>query len=236
MAVVNLYDEGGNKMKKLRSLSFIVELFTVFFIFSLSAHAELLNRGTDSLGNRLIYDTDFNITWYDYTKGYDRLQNQMSWASALTVNLGDNIYDDWRLPSTVDGPYIFGYDGSTTVGYNISTSEMGHLFYTELGNKGFCSTSGSCPQAGWGLNEKGPFTNLQPDVYWSGTEYASNPSETWFFAFGYGYQDKCCTGGYGYALAVRPGDVAVVPEPISSILFVTGGALLAGRRYFKRKA
>ena len=129
-------------MKKRMSL--VVCLLAVLFLVS-STHAELFNRGEDSLGNRLIYDNDFNITWYDYTNSLTTWQNQMNWASDLTVTFAGTIYDDWRLPSTVDIPYSWGYDGTTTAGYNVLSSEMGHLFYTELDNKGVYDTFGNAP-------------------------------------------------------------------------------------------
>jgi hypothetical protein len=221
-------------MKKMFMFLFIL---VVLLVFSFQANAELFNRGTDINGNRLIYDSDFNITWYDYTNTNvgGTWQNQNNWASGLTVTFEGIIFNDWRLPATVDGPWVFGYDGTTTAGYNITNSEMGHLFYTELGNKGRYDTSGN-PQWGYGLTNKGPFNNLQEAFYWS-DEYTSNTIYgPWGFYFMKGAQG---TEGKGdayqyYAIAVRPGDVIVVPEPISSTLFIIGAGVLAGRRYFRR--
>ena len=230
-------------MRKIRRCSFIVVLFAVFFISSLGAHADLYNRGTDINGNRLIYDSGLNITWYDYTNNIDTWQNQLAWADTLEVTQSGNTYSDWRLPTTVDGPRVLGYNGTTTAGYNITSSEMGHLFYTELGNKGYYATDGTNPQPGWGLTNTGDFQHLTTeDSYWSGTENKySSFLRAWVFDFSGGNQWTYVADNvvptYTYALAVRSGDVAqqpIAPEPISSVLFITGGTLLAWRRLLKR--
>jgi len=85
-------------------------------------------------------------------------------GAALTINLDPGINvswgGNWRLPETVDGAYSWGYDGTTTAGYNITSSEMGHLYYASLGNLGLYDTSEKF-QPGWGLVKTGPFSNLQ---------------------------------------------------------------------------
>ena len=141
----------------------------VVFVLTAPAHAFLINRGTDTLGNRLIYDNDRDITWYDFSNAANTWQNQVNWALGLSVTFDSTTYDDWRLPTTVDGPYVFGFDGTTTGGYNITTSEMGHLYYTELGNLGYYATDGTNPQPGWGLTNTGDFQHLSASAYWSGT-------------------------------------------------------------------
>ena len=183
-------------MKKGRSIIIIVVMFAVFFISMLSTHATLELRGTDSLGNRLIYDSDLNITWYDYTKSSDYWQGQMNWASALSVSGGDlvGVYDDWRLPTALNqdgtGPcYV----------WNCTGSEMGHLYYTELGNV--------VSELGHGLTKTGDFQKLQPTGYWSSTEYAANTIKAWLLYTNHGGQGTDSKNQYLSAIAVRDGDV-----------------------------
>jgi len=219
--------------------SFLLALVLVIGL-SAQAHAALWERGTDSLGNRLIYDDDLNITWYDYTNASDNWQNQVDWASNLSVDFNGLIYDDWRLPSTVDDRYSPGHSGSTTAGSNITSSEMGHLFYAELGNKSYFDTVGNL-QPGWGLINVGDFQNLMAASYWSGTEYSLNTSVAWVFNFNIGVQALDTKGviasvGYPKALAVRPGDVAgAVPEPSTVLLLSAGIAGIGVMRKLFRK-
>ncbi len=226
-------------MKNYKLLILITALLVMGSLFSMQADAALQNLGMDSRGNRLIYDTDLDITWYDFSNSLDTWQNQVKWSSDLTLDFGGNIYSDWRLPTAVDGLYDFGYDGSTTGGYNIESSEMGHLFYEELSNTGRYDTSGNPTGCGGTgepscLTDTGYFQNLQTDsYYWSGTEYSDSPGNAWNFSFNIGFQSYIVTSKNLKAFAVRDG-LAVAPEPVSSILFIAGGVTL-GFRSFRKK-
>ncbi|MSR09520.1 MAG: DUF1566 domain-containing protein, partial [Gammaproteobacteria bacterium] len=117
----------------------------------------------------------------------------------------------------------------TDCGYNVdlATGEMARMFYSTLGNTGYYNTSGGltgCAGApNYCLTNTAPFSNLQPNVYWSGTEYAPNTYNAWSFNFVNGVQyENYKTSGF-YAWAVRSGDIAPVPVPGAVWLF--GGAL-----------
>jgi len=216
-------------------------LVLVLFVFGLTgtAGASLVTIGTATYGGadyKLIWDNDNNgnsIVWLDYTNAGADWSTQTTWAAGLNGNLTYHIdatytvtWDSaWRLPDTVDGVYADGCDGNTTGGYNITSSEMGHLFYDELGNLGYRKYNGtSCQyQSGYGLNNTGDFDNLTTHWYWSDTEYASDTDKAWNFAMEYGGQHTNDKGDTGWGLAVRSGQISSVPIP--GALWLLGSGL-----------
>lgn len=192
------------------------------FVSANTAQAALVDRG-----GGMIYDTDLNITWMANANG----NGMMTWHNALiwADNLTYGGYTDWRLPTTLqpDSACQAQGAGGDSYGYNCIGSEMGHLFYTELGGTAASSIFDSTDP------DLALFTNIQPYWYWSSTEYALDPSHAWTFGFTNSFQGAANKGfDTMVAWAVRPGDVAAVPIPAAAWLFGSGllGLLGIARR------
>jgi len=229
------------------------------------AQAALQARDLDgNLANiEAYYDTVLDITWlqdstYAKTSGHDEdgymtWEDANDWASNLRFYnpLSDEIYSYWRLPGVkpVNGvafSYFIVADGSTDRGYNISeqgtlfagstASEMAHLFYNTLDNKGLCdpalSTPTLCAPQAFVLEAillNGPFNlDASRPAYWSGTPYEFG-NRAWKFDFG-GRQEEETTEVPYNAWAVHDGDVgvAVVPEADTYALLLAGLAAMTG--------
>lgn len=156
------------------------------------------------------YDTDLDVTRLRNADVNGLMSQPAAGNWAADFSFGG--YDDWWLPTS-----------DTCWGYNCTASGMGHLWCVELGNL-----------AGGPMTNTGSFENLQSYVYWSGAA-AATPSDAWNFYTLDGFQYADYNQGALYAMAVRPGDVAVVPEPGSCALMLAGltALALARRRRFR---
>ena len=217
-------------MKTTKNLLAAVAL-SVGLLSATGANAAL----TSTLGGQGVYDNDLNLTWLANANlavtnafgvsginpaGYMNWNTAQSWIGAMnTANyLG---YNDWRLPTTLQPDAACGsQSGGISYGYNCTGSEMGHLFYNELGG-----VAGSSILATHNAN-LALFQNVQSRDYWSGTEYAPNTYVAWYFSTYNGYQNAGYKTSNMFALAVRPGQVAAVPEPETYAMLLVGLGLL----------
>ena len=197
----------------------------------------------------LIWDNDNNgrsVVWFDFSNPAAVWQDQVNWAASLGSNLTVNLdagyksstdwTSGWRLPATVDGTYLEGYNGSTTAGWNITSSEMGHLFYLYLKNKGHRTASGGYNQNQGGpdyfLQYTGDFENLNPEHYWSGTVYGGSHLFAWNFNFELGRQEAYKKTDYAdVAMALYTADISQVPLPAASLFLFSGVLALLSIRF-----
>ena len=184
-------------------------------LFAHTAHA-----GLTAMGNGMVFDSDGQLMWladasYARSSGVDA-DGLMSWDAARlwADNLEYGGYSDWRLPTAMN------QDGSSPCGsaYDCIGSELGHLFYDELGG-----IAGQDIDV-WHNGNYTFFQNVQPYPYWSSTAYAGAPTlAAWGFDMGDGYQDYDLKSAELAVWAVRS-----VPAPNSLALFGIGLLAWAG--------
>ena len=182
------------------------------------------------------YDADGSMTWAEANTWADTLVYHDSvrgvdwsdWRLARNSPVGVRWWDyRWH--------YEFSYDGSTDDAYNITSpnSELSYMYYVNLGLKAYLSPAGVF-QPDWGIfgngtvdgvhnawpfgeNDVGLVKNLQAFGYWSGTLDLSFPDRyAWMFQPADGRQGLTDLGVVSrFAWAVRCGDVAAVPAPLT---------------------
>ena len=208
-------------MARIRPGSTLALCATLFLFLTTASHAALIDKG-----GGLIYDTDLDLTWLAdanaavgsaFDDGTNTGDGRMSWTSAVawadSLTIGGA--SDWRLPATADPDATCS--GTGPRGDSCTGSEMGHLFYVELGGAPNSTIFTSGNQTLLAL-----FSNVQ-GAYWSGTTEAGFPDFAWDFTFTSGVQsDAFKTTNFLSGWAVHGGDVSAVPAPGAVWLLGTG--------------
>ena len=159
----------------------------LFVIISTSAEARLVS----GLEGRVVYDTDLDVTWLGNMRlaatntfglptgspsnthsvdvissgGYMNWYTAQAWVDGMNAENYLGI-DNWRLPISIQPDASCSSQSSFgSAGTNCIHSEMGHLFYVELG--GAPSTS---IFATGDPSQLEKFENFASGGYWTGTD------------------------------------------------------------------
>jgi hypothetical protein len=205
-------------------------------------------NGSDTVPNSGIYQLS--------TSDFDTSTGRMNWwgAQAWTGFLSSNNYggsSQWRLPTTpLSAQQIDPFNVTLNDAALIATSDLGELFYKEMGGI-IGSSIATTHNANYNLfsnMEKLQYlyskrnhtiligTRMNTGSYWSDTEYRYPDVTVWDHTYigstSYAWYLYAENGGlfvkskseYSYVWAVHPGDVSAIPEP--SLIWLFGIGLL----------
>ncbi len=121
------------------------------------------------------------------------------------------------------------------------------MFHVNLGNVSYMDADGNRRQVGWDdfnsifIDERTgdlvSFINIDRFAYWQDINLGADPNDKSMFNMAYGIQygtTFCCANWSYHGWALRDGDVAAVPEPVTLAIFTLGLIGLGLRRFKKR--
>ncbi|HSB97574.1 MAG TPA: hypothetical protein VLC91_14045 [Spongiibacteraceae bacterium] len=221
-------------------------LSAIALVSAVNAHAALIG----SADGLTVYDTDLNVTWLSnanlaatntfglsYGVNYGTIigngdttvinsngtmtsAGAIKWITALNAAnyLG---YNDWRLPVA----------GNCLASYFCTDSDLGHLFYNELGGVAgqllnVSHNSNYDLFQNMSLSIPTPYGYSLIGQFWAGT-MTMQPWQAQYLDLG-GYQYQYIYGQLAYTMVVRSGQVDAVPVPAAAWLFGTSLLGLTG--------
>ncbi|MGD0869754.1 MAG: IPT/TIG domain-containing protein [Bryobacteraceae bacterium] len=144
-------------------------------------------------------------------------QAATAWVKAMNAAnyLG---HTNWQLPTTplADSGCNFTGPQANSFGFNCSASALGWLYYNALSLTA-PNTAVPIPN-----NTAGPFSNFQPNLYWSQT---TPPNGTGYgtFSFNSGFQGSNTAPNFLYALPMIAGKISGTPPATGTGLEVNPG-------------
>ncbi len=167
-------------------------------------------------GGQTVYDTVHDVTWLadanlaaTKTFGVSEINRDgsMSWETAQSwiaaMNAANYLGTNrWRLPETqLPDEGCSQRPKSAAFGYGCTGSQMGDLFYTQLGGE-----KGSTIELKHNASYE-RFKNFQQYLYWSSTLWTRVPNSAFSFSFGNGFQGTNVYANDMYVIPVAPGKI-----------------------------
>jgi uncharacterized protein (TIGR03437 family) len=223
-------------------LTFLALVFAAGVSFAQSGTAKLI-LSTDGL---TVYDTANGVTWLtdfnlpsrnrfglpvcnaaENTKACVNASGSMSYQAAsawvAAMNAANYLgHTNWQLPTSpiVDNSCSFVGPQVNSFGWGCTASALGSLYSTALG---FSAPNTTVPVPNIPV---GPFSNFQPDLYWTQTSLPQPTGDVGCCAtisFNSGWQGSNITSNFLFLLPMIPGKIAGTPAASGTGLQVNPG-------------